>query len=84
MNVRGICKYFGVSYKEKKEGGNNVANEEYEKNAKPSAWLATEYNAAVKAGITDGTYPKRPATREEVAVMILRGIKKRKRVIRFS
>jgi len=75
-HAQGICKYFGVTYKEKKEGGNNVANEEYEKNAKPSPSLETEYNAAVKAGITDGTYPKRPATREEVAVMILRGIKK--------
>lgn len=48
---------------------------EYEKNAKPSPSLAEEFNEAVELGITDGTYPTRPATRQEVAVMILRGLK---------
>lgn len=31
---------------------------------------------AIAAGITDGTYPLRLATREEVAVMVYRGSKK--------
>lgn len=70
--VLGLVNYFGLK---KKEGGVAMA-ETYEKNAKPSPALATEYNAAVKAGITDGTYPKRPATREEVAVMVYRASKK--------
>jgi len=50
--------------------------EEYPKDAKPSPTLATEFNEAVELEITDGTYPTRPATRQEVAVMILRGLKK--------
>lgn len=49
-----------------------VSKVEYEKNAKPSPSLAKEFDRAVKAGITDGTYPNRPATRQEVAVMNLR------------
>ena len=58
------------------KGGNNVA-ETYEKNAKPSPALAEKFKAAVAAGITDGTYPKRPATREEVAVMVYRAMNKK-------
>lgn len=46
--------------------------EEYERDAKPSPTLAEEVDRAIKAGITDGTYLKRPATREETAVMVLR------------
>lgn len=52
-----------------------VANVEYEKDAKPSPALAAEFEEAKKLGITDGTYPNRPATRAEVAVMIYRGLK---------
>ena len=48
--------------------------ETYEKNAKPSPTLAEVVARAVQLGITDGTYLKRPATREEVAVMIVRAI----------
>lgn len=55
-----------------------VASEEYEKDAKPSPTLAKEFAEAIELGITDGTYPKRPATREEVAVMIVRASKKQK------
>lgn len=58
------------------KGGNKVA-ETYEKNAKPSPALAEDFKAAVKAGITDGTYGKRPATREEVAVMVYRAMNKK-------
>lgn len=79
-HVQGICKYFRVPYKEKKEGLVTVAkveNVEFEKNAKPSPALAEKFNAAVKTGITDGTYPKRPATREEVAVMVYRAMNKK-------
>lgn len=35
-----------------------VAKVEFEKNAKLSPALAEEFKEAVKAGITDGTYPK--------------------------
>lgn len=53
-----------------------VIVEDKEKNAKPSASLADEFNRAVAEGITDGTYPHRVATRQEVAVMVLRALEK--------
>ena len=39
---------------------------------KPSAWAKTAWEAAVKAGITDGTRPQAPATREEIITMLYR------------
>ncbi len=48
---------------------------EYKKDAQPSKSLASEFKKAVELGITDGTYPQRPATREEVAVMVYRAAK---------
>ncbi len=52
--------------------------EEYKKDAQPSRSLEDEFNEAVKLGITDGTYPQRGASREEVAVMVLRGLNLKK------
>ena len=52
-----------------------VANVEYEKDAKVGPALAKEFELAKKAGITDGTYPNRPGTRAEMAVMIYRATK---------
>ena len=49
--------------------------EEYKKDDIPSASLAAEFKLAVEKGITDGTYPNRPATRAEVAVMVYRATK---------
>lgn len=72
--VLGLVDYFKLK---KKGEVVKVANTEYEKNAKPSPSLAVEFKAAVEAGITDGTYPKRPATREEVAVMVYRAMNKK-------
>lgn len=63
---------------EKKTEVKGVTTMEYDKNAKPSPTLAAEFNEAVELGITDGTYPTRPATRQEVAVMVLRAIKAEK------
>lgn len=37
--------------------------------------MNSEFEEAKKIGITDGSRPKDPATREEVAMMVLRGIK---------
>lgn len=39
-------------------------------------WYAKELAEAVAAGITDGDRPDDPATRAEVAVMVLRGLKR--------
>lgn len=59
------------------EGVVKVANvEEYGRNDKPSPTLAEELARAIEFGITDGTYPKRPTTREESAVMVLRAAEK--------
>ena len=56
----------------------NAEKVEYERDAKPSPSLAKEFAEAIDLGITDGTYPHRPATRQEVAVMIVRAIEKPK------
>jgi peptidoglycan L-alanyl-D-glutamate endopeptidase CwlK len=48
--------------------------EEYKKNAQPSKSLADKFKKAVEFGITDGTYPQRPMTREEGAVMIVNAL----------
>lgn len=69
--AEGLAIYFKLKLKKEEV---EVANTEYEKNAKPSPSLAVEFNKAVEMGITDGTYPNRPATRAEVAVMIVRAI----------
>ncbi|ERT60645.1 N-acetylmuramoyl-L-alanine amidase family protein [Peptoniphilus sp. BV3C26] len=37
--------------------------------------MQEEFKKAIELGITDGSRPKDPATREEVAMMVLRGIK---------
>lgn len=47
----------------------------YEKDAPPSPGFAEEFQAAIDLEITNGTYPRRPATREEVAVMIVRALR---------
>lgn len=51
--------------------------EQYNRNDKPSPTLTTELKLAIAEGITDGTYPTRPATRQEVAVMVYRATKKK-------
>lgn len=54
---------------------------EAEKEAAPTSktgvsdWAKEEMAEAIKRGITDGTRPQEPATREEVAVMIVRALK---------
>lgn len=76
----GIAEYFGLQAKslpqsvvtEKSEVKGVIKVEEYKKDAQPSKSLEPEFNKAVALGITDGTYPHRPATRQEVAVMVLR------------
>ena len=34
----------------------------YKKDAEPTKSLAAEFEKAVELGVTDGTYPQRPAT----------------------
>lgn len=45
-------------------------------NQKPSEWAKEAVAEAIKMGITDGSRPHDPATREEVACMIMRAMKK--------
>lgn len=62
----GLAAYFKLT---PKKGVTEVAATDREKNEKPSPALAAEFAKAMGAGITDGSYPSRQATRAEVAVM---------------
>lgn len=80
------CQWYGISFEEEPnpvlvvkpaapkptEKPKEEPKVTYQKDAQPSRSLAPEFNKAKAMGITDGTYPQRPATREEVAVMVLR------------
>lgn len=76
----------GVSFKDEIEKALKEANkpsevkgvskmEEYKRDDKPSASLAAEFEEAIAEGLTDGTYPQRPMTREEGVVIALRVLK---------
>ena len=52
----------------------NICDKEKNKNYVPE-WASAEYEAAITAGITDGSRPQALATRVETAVMIERAIK---------
>lgn len=60
-----------IGYKivDKKEE-TSVAKETYEKDAAPAAWAKDAVDWAKEKGVSDGTFLKRPATREEVLTMI--------------
>lgn len=58
-DAKGICNYLGVRWVD----------------APAAKWYEKELAEAVVAGITDGTRPEEPATRAEVAIMVLRALK---------
>ena len=68
-----LAAHFNLQLKQQEEP--KPVEEKYEKNAPPSKGFMEEFQEAVSLGITNGTYPRRPATREEVAVMIVRALK---------
>ncbi|ATP40685.1 peptidoglycan L-alanyl-D-glutamate endopeptidase [Solibacillus sp. R5-41] len=47
-----------------------VAKETYEKDAAPATWAKDAVEWTKENGVSDGTFLKRPATREEVIVML--------------
>lgn len=47
----------------------------YNKDEAPDAWAKDDIEFAKSNGITDGTYLKRPITRQEAIVLVVRGIK---------
>lgn len=49
--------------------------EEQAKDMTPPDWAKEEWEEAIRLGITDGSYPRRYATRVETAIMVLRAIK---------
>lgn len=49
--------------------------EEQAKDMTPPDWAKEEWEEAIRLGITDGSYPRRYATRVEAAIMTLRAIK---------
>lgn len=52
--------------------------EEQAKDMTPPDWAKEEWEEAIRLGITDGSYPRRYATRAEVAAMLVRAIKEAK------
>lgn len=62
-DARGICKHLGVAWVPEQA------------QPQPGKWYDKELQQAVAAGITDGSRPDEPATRAEVAIMVLRGMK---------
>ncbi len=59
--AKGICRYFGVDYKE-----------EIQKKNEPSQWGKDDWEWGIKEGITDGKNPQGIPTREQVVSMIRR------------
>lgn len=83
---------FEKPLKERQDLVNKEPNKKYEKdkvdsnmteidknfeNNEPSEWAKKEWQEAINQGITDGTMPKKTATREEVVAMIMRALKKK-------
>lgn len=66
-HVQGICKYFGVAFKEKKEVV-TVSQPKQEVSATHKA----AWERAIKLGITNGENPKNPITREQNVTMLMR------------
>lgn len=61
--------------KEDVKSNNTIKEDKKMEDKKTSIWAKEEWEEAKALGITDGTDPTRPATREEVASMILRALK---------
>lgn len=53
----------------------DIVNSYLNNNGKVSEWAEADLNDAVKLGITSGDQPQRFATRQEVAVMLMRAIR---------
>lgn len=71
--AKGIAEYFNLKLKTDVKGVNNV--EEYKRDENPSAIASLNSFANDAEGLTDGTYPQRPMTREEGVVIALRVLK---------
>ncbi len=56
-------------------GSSLVADKKEEKKGKVVDAMQDEFKKAIEIGITDGSRPKDPANRQEVACMVLRGIR---------
>ena len=72
----GICEYYNVPYVPKKEVVvmPNVLKPD---NNVPSSWAQESWNWAKQVGLLDGTRPKDPITREEMATVLKRFVDKR-------
>ena len=51
---------------------NKLKEEDEVSKDKPSNWAKEAWEWAIENGITDGTRPKEPATREEIVTMLYR------------
>lgn len=69
--VNGIAKLFNLKKKSSGGGSTQVSN-------KPSDWAEKDWKEATRLGIVDGTRPKDTVTREEAAIMVLRGLQLRR------
>lgn len=74
--AKGICEYFNVPYVPKKEVV-QMPNTPKPVNNTPSSWAQESWNWAKQVGLLDGTRPKDPITREEMAVVLKRLVDKK-------
>lgn len=69
-----LLKVFALANMPKAEVKGVSKTVEDKKHAPPSEWFAEKFKKAMEMGITNGEYPQRIATREEVVVMIVRAL----------
>lgn len=75
--AKGICDYFKVPFVANKKEVVMMPNTPKPVNSTPSSWAQESWSWAKQMGLLDGTRPKDPVTREEVAIVLKRLVDKR-------
>ena len=75
--AKAVGKTISTKAEDKTKEESSVAIETYEKDAAPAAWAKDAVEWGKANGVSDGTYLKRPATREEVITMLYNAKKKK-------
>lgn len=70
--IKGLCEKYGTENIEK---AISRLTETFIDDGEPSGWAVKEIEEAKELGLTDASRPEMFATRQEVAMMVLRGYK---------